>query len=443
MPATLTADLPTGTPPPIFDPTLPRDGVEPSAALHPAHRSRPLLVWTMVALFALGVFLRVFPSSGFPVIGFDERLYANYLSQLDQVGALGYPDVVENYLERQAKADTAMLPPTRAGFLLPAWAWHRVTGTSTLGSVRAISALASCLALGVGAAFAGRLGGRGWAVATLALMACAPLQIHLAQRALVDGYFAFWAVLALWALWECLQRTPETLTSGPFLWTYGGALVVMVLTKENAAFVFASLVGLLALAPWGRFGLARPGRTLWLMTFVAPTVAMAILIILCGGADRFVGALRLNVQKSLTLLYALRTGDGPWHRYLLDLVTLSPATVMLAVGGMFQARRGGRGAALLFLTGFVVLTYAAMCQVRYGMNLRYGAIWDLPLRLLALGALVSVCEVGKARRDLLFAVGVVILGGLDLWAYHRFFVIGAIYDPVPAEMLRVLDILKN
>lgn len=402
-----------------------------------------MLVWALAALFAFGVFLRVFPSSGFQVVGFDERLYSAYLSQLDRVGVTGYPNVVEAYLERQTKVETAMLPPTRAGFLLPAWAWHRVSGTSTLGSVRAISALASCLALGVAAAFAGRLGGRGWAVATLALMACAPLQVHLAQRALIDGYFAFWALMALWSLWECLQRTPETPTTGPFLWTYGGALAVMVLTKENAAFVFAALVGLLALAPWGRFGFARPGRTLWLMTFVAPAVAMAVLIILCGGADRFVGALRLNVQKSLTLLYALRTGDGPWHRYLLDLVTLSPAVVVLAIGGMFQARRGGRGAALLFLTGFVLLTYAAMCQVRYGMNLRYGAIWDLPLRLLALSALAAVCEVGKARRDLFFALGVLVLSGMDLWAYQRFFVTGAIYDPVPAEMLRVLDILKD
>ena len=441
MPATL---VPSATDLSIEEPIT--HSLSPAAAVyHPAHHDRLLLVLAFAALLSVGVFLRFFPSSGFPVTGYDEHLYSQYLHQLDLVGPWNYPDLVEAYLDRQAKVEMAMLPPTRVGFLLPAWAWHRLTGVPELVAVRTLAALASCMALAVTAGFAGRLGGRGRALAALALMACAPLQIHLAQRALIDGYFAFWTVLALWTLWECLQR-PETgrEVTSPWLWAYGGSLAAMVLTKENAAFVFAAFVGLLALAPWVRFGPGqqRPGRTLWVMTFAAPAVGFAVLILLCGGMLPLVNALRLNVQKSVVLLYAIRTGNGPWQRYLLDLLTLSPAVVLLAVGGVFGARRGGRDGAFL-LAGFVVLTYAMMCQLRHGMNLRYGAIWDLPIRLLALGQLAALCERFKARRDLVFALGVLVLAGLDLRSYYQMFVVGAVYDPVPADMLRVLEILKR
>ena len=51
-----------------------------------------------------------------------------------------------------------------------------------------------------------RMAGRGTALAVLALMACAPTQIHMSQHALVDGFFTFWATLTLWMLWENLRQ---------------------------------------------------------------------------------------------------------------------------------------------------------------------------------------------------------------------------------------------
>ena len=93
-------------------------------------------------------------------------------------------------------------------------------------------------------------------------------------------------------------------------------------------------------------GTRRPlASRVWTVTFVAPTLGVAVLIFLCGGADRLWDAYRINVQKSLVLPYAIETGDGPWHRYLLDLFTVNPAVMLLAVGGFFRALRPEKAAA--------------------------------------------------------------------------------------------------
>ena len=95
----------------------------------------------------------------------------------------------------------------------------------------------------VAGAAAWRMAGRGVGLGVFALCACSPLMIHMSQHALIDGFFALWATLALWGLWETL-RHPEQ--SG-WLVLYGAGLLAMVLTKENAFFVYVALVALIAL----------------------------------------------------------------------------------------------------------------------------------------------------------------------------------------------------
>lgn len=405
----------------------------------------------MGALLLFGAFLRFFPSSGYPLIGYDERLYVRYVEQLGKYGPAAYPDIVEAYTTLQRSRPEAMLPPTRALFLLGGWSWRAMFGGTAFDALRHVSALAGVGAMLVAAGFGARLGGRAWALAATALMAVAPLQVHLAQRALIDGFFAFWAVLALWALYECLQRPPAQ--PGKWLAVYGVALVGLGLTKESALFVYAPLLGLLLLNPYARFG--RAGRPVWVVTLAAPALAVGLLIVLCGGWEPLRAAfLAFRYQPPAPTPhgpnYVYLTGGGPWHRYLLDWTILCPGVTFLAVAGLMRGRARGdlgpedtRGRILLFLGAFVVATYLELHLVLGGMNLRHTTIWDLPLRLLALGQLVPWARRFGARRDLVLALGVLILCALDLWTYHRMFVEAGIYDPVPEPMLRALEVLRR
>jgi 4-amino-4-deoxy-L-arabinose transferase-like glycosyltransferase len=404
----------------------------PRAPTRRAALSRPLVLgFILVAI--LGIFLRIYPSASFQGLGFDEGLYRNYVTDLINHGITSYPDFAEHYVERQQKLTAVILPPTRFLYIFSAYLWHEVTGADALLSLHRVSCLFSILLLFAAAAFAWRLAGPAWALGVFALMSCAPTQIHMAQHALIDGFFAFWATLSLWLLWENLKRPNDPLR----LTLFAASLALMVLTKENAVFAYVGLLALLAANRWLHFGTVT--RTLLLVTVAGPLAGLVILIFLCGGADTFVATYRLVVSKASVLPYAIATGDGPWYRYLVDLLLASPLILLLAWAAIFRLKFADKGA--LYVLTFVGATYLLMCNIRYGMNLRYTNMWDMPLRYLALGCLVDITRSFR-RRETLMAVAVTLLCAVDLRQYYIFFVQHDLYELVTAGLLRALQILK-
>ena len=401
-------------------------------------------VFLMLAVFAGGCFLRVVPWAAWQRVGFDEAYYGHYLHQLTKLGLGGYPEIVDAYKDYQKNLIGSVLPPTRFLYIFFAYGWYEAFGGGWVECFRAVSRVFAVGTLALSGLFAWRLlPDRRLALGAFALMAFSPLQIHLAQHALADGFFEFWALGTLWALWECLRHPGHR----GWLAAYTVGLAATVLTKENAFFVWVAVVALLVGNRCVRFGVTT--RPLWWMTLVGPLLGVTALVYLAGGLRDLIEVYRLGVPKNLTLPYAIQTGDGPWYRYLLDLLTVSPLVFLLAVGAALGLRaapeRSGErdDRPLLFLLGFVVASYALMCNVRYGMNLRYATMWDLPLRALAMaqvGLLVArLRPEGRARTMVLAVAG---LCAFDVCQYYRLAVQYPLYELVPADLLQALHILK-
>jgi 4-amino-4-deoxy-L-arabinose transferase-like glycosyltransferase len=387
-----------------------------------------------LALVVLGgIALRVYPSAGFTGIGYDEQLYREYVNSLSARGLTSYPDLAESYVERQQKLPAAILPPSRFLYIFTAYLWHQTTGEEALVSLHRVSCLFSILLFLAAGAFAWRMGGVRLAPAVLALMACAPMQLHMSQHGLIDGFFAFWATLNLWFLWENLRQP----NNARWLILYTVALALMVLTKENALFAYVGLLVLLGVNRWLRFGTVT--RPLLLLTLAGPLLGLVLLIALCGSATTFVNIYRLLVSKATVLPYAIATGDGPWYRYLVDLLLASPLIFLLAWGAIFRLKFADK--ASLYLLGFMAATYVVMCNIRYGMNLRYTNMWDLPMRYLTVVCL-SDLTTSLRRRELVIAAAVAVLCAIDLRQYHIFFVQHDLYELVTGGLLRALQILK-
>ena len=413
---------------------------------------RPSRGWFVVLLLVLviGVFLRLpaalfadgapfwilrplHPQAGFSGIGIDEHLYQRYVEALSDIGVTSYPDLTENYIERQTETTAAMLPPTRFLYIWSATIWHQLTGINALQSLKDVSSLFGILSLFLGALMALRLGGKRIALCVTALMACAPTQIHMSQHALIDGVFAFFALLCLWLLWENLQQPNDW----RWLAALGTALALLVLSKENAFFAYLGLLAALSTASY--FGVGLVTRNLIAAMLLGPLLGVAILVNLCGSLANTVHVYQLLVSKAAVLPYAIRTGDGPWYRYLVDLLLVSPFIFLCALGGIFTLERSER--ASIFLFCFVTGSFLIMCNVYYGMNLRYANMWDLPLRFFAvtwLARMFSRCP----RSNLWLGIAIVLLCVYDLRQYHILFVRFGLYELVPEGLLRALQILK-
>ena len=369
------------------------------------------LIVSLALVLAVGCFLRVpdyafapanpalhwlaplHPTPKFQSFGFDEKLYRGYVSVLMLRGIGVYPQLGRQYVKEQAERDTAILPPTRFFYIGAAYAWHLLWGTGPLKSLCAISSLCSMLLLGLSARFAWRLGGGAIALCVTALMAVAPTQIHMSQHALIDGVFAFWATLSLWLLWENLQRPNRW----PWLVAYGFALAAMVLTKENAMFAYLAILALLGreslAAIWPVHEQSRFGHTARSVPWRGHARDV------CGGLGTTIEIYRLLVSKASVLEYAIVTGDGPWYRYLVDLMVVSPVVLVLAIGGIFRLRVDASAQGYFCLL-FVAASFLVMANIRYGMNLRYTNMWDFPLRYLAVLCLWGIIPRQKRTGDL-------------------------------------------
>lgn len=390
----------------------------------------------LVVVLIGGIFVRAWPSTGCHRTGFDEGIYSTYVEVAQKDGIWHYENVVRAYVQSQAKHAEAFVPATRVGFLWPASVLAATCHLHPLAALHYISLISSVLLLFVVAIIGYRLKASGAHLLLLTtLMAVAPLQIHLAQRSLIDGYFAFWAILCAWFLWESLQKPEQKAWSV----AYGVSLFILVLTKENAAFVSFALVAVLIIFAIFRFG--RASLALVLMTVLAPALAIVVLAGLVGGIREWIAFYSVFVQKSRFLPYPVRFQDGAWYRYFVDFTLLSPLVVALAIGRIFQLER--KEAADIFWSVFVGVSFVAMSSVPYGMSLRFAAYWDVPLRWLAASQVVQLTKkFSRISPVVSTAVILLILVAVDLFQYWRYFMHAGIYDPVSFELLRASRLLK-
>jgi hypothetical protein len=417
---------------------LPPHGVasSPKRQLVELSGRRILIAVTLAALLGIGIFLRLYPSTGYQHSGMDEHGYMVFVKQIQTAGLWNYDAVVKVYVERQYKRPDAVVPATRVGFLAPAAVVGEVFDLDTFQALRATSAGAGVLMLLLSALFAYRLGGITPMLGMTALVATAPLQIYLSQRALIDGYFAFWAVAALWLAWENLQR--------PRHWGWLGAyticLTILVLTKENAAFVVFAIFGVLLLNRFLRVGTVTP--QILVATIIGPAIAVLILAAMVGGIWEWVQFNRMFVAKSRTNFYSVLAQDGPWYRYLVDFTIVSPLLVAFAGGQIFQSRRSDRAG--MFMLAFLLLSISCMSTVTYGMSLRYAAFCEIPLCWLACSQAIALSRRSCKVPPSIVAFGLVlILSAAGVHQYVRFFVKGAIYDPTTAALVRSSGMEKS
>ena len=426
--------------------SLPLNRTTPSTVRTPAWTFAPfpLLVpntWAFRTLLAIilatGIALRLFLPAGFTGTGFDENLYRTYIILLDRVGISHYSALIDAFIADQLNPHhMAILPPTRIFYIVGGYVYHHLFGLAPLSALRALSCHFSVLTLLISILFCWRLTRQPTFTAVVAtLVACAPTQIHLGQHALIDGVFGFWALLVLWLLWENLQR-PNTLALELI---FGAALAITVMTKENAFFVFIAILGLFGANHWLHFGWVT--RRLVLTTFTGALLGLIIVVVAAGGVEQFALVFELLKQKVPVLAYTIKTGGGPWHRYLVDLLLVSPAILILALANLLAAKRH-RSRADRYLGTFSCLSYLALTAFPDGMNLRYIVMLDMPLRFLATTQLFALSRAWGHYRHVLLALAVIALCAYDLRQHDVLFVKGNLYELVTEGLIRAQGIIK-
>ncbi|WP_242352235.1 MULTISPECIES: glycosyltransferase family 39 protein [Anaeromyxobacter] len=324
------------------------------------------------------------------------------------------------------------------------WGWYGIGATickaqpdcshrslawlSTLSGV-----LVVLLAYAVGRA---RLGERA-ALLGGAFVAVSPLQLGLGRRALQDELVCATVLLSLWTALRVLDVPREARAWGRYAAAIAAASLAFAV-KETFVLYAPAFVALWLFARERRGG-GRPLDAALLL--VPPLVYYAGYCLLTHSATQFFEMARVAVA-SLGSEYARQYQSGPPHRYLLDLLVLSPVPVLLAVGAcaVIVSSRGPAERDARHLAAFAALALAAFALV--SKSVRFVAATDVLASLLAAWFVVSLAERTRAPLRRVAAV-VAIVAASNLWIFDRVFVQGQVGDPTTYEILRALDAIPR
>ena len=394
--------------------------------------------WVALVGLILGLLLATLPGIKYQA-GVDEGQYLRYMSRIERGGPGAFPALFREYAEQPTQR---ILPnPLRAGFILVAGLWAGLFGSSFFG-LTLISMVSLLLCVSLNHHFLRRYRSPPQALGIAAVIGFSPLLLALGRRALNDSFANLWMTLSFWLCFEAVRVERGRRARVCF----GVAFALAVLAKEPAV---------LLLVPFGIFVLSEHRRRQGdlralvadgLLLTVPVLLAVAVMICLAGGPAAFLRVVRIILASPTTNEYARKYGSGPWFRYLIDWLVLSPWTLLLAVVGTGRVigdlRKGEAGDPLARYSALTV-TFWLVPLCLFTKNVRYLALLETPLRILAVGTIREWLPAAPRVRLLAGAVVGILWCCLDWETFVRLFVLGGIYDPTTYFLISTISVIPR
>lgn len=382
----------------------------------------------LIAVFAAGVFLRLaFLNTTDYRGGADEGYYVRYAAYMAQEPGASIRAIADAYI---ATPEMHLFPnPLRAGHIIIASLWMRLTNRFDFTSLALMSALFGILGLGVGYLFMRRLFNRNVALTGLILLAASPLNLAMSRRALQDSPVYFFMILAAYLFYEAYTRR-SPVRYAAFAFSFAIAMTVKETSVLLAAFFLAFAIS-------ERTFYRKDSAILAPAIAVGASVAVAFgaYIAAVGGLNNLIAIAKIIILSPATNDYALRYQSGSFFRYGIDFFLISPlvfiaGAVFCVVYGM---GRNGKGEGYRYLIIFFAVLYCLFSF--FSKNLRYVMALDLPIRVFA--ALAITFFSSKAGRYTL-ALSVAVAGciaAVDIAIFRHIFLTAGVYDPVTAMLM--------
>ncbi len=405
--------------------------------MSPANRSKDLgLRAVFLALLLAFVGFQLFSSIGDITYfrGSDEGYYLRYTETVASEGPAGFRTNFDAYLgdDSQWKFPN----PFRIGFFGAAALWTKAFGAS-FESLSSFSATSHLLLILLAYVFARRHFGAGKGELIAIAIATSPLLLGLGRRALMDSFATLTAALAICSFVDALWSDESRRASK--WWRFGLAFAFAILVKETTIL----LLGPFAVAAW--FARRRAPRA-FLPLLVAPAVCALVYVVAAGGVAPVLELVDIIVNSPETNQYAQRWGSGPWYRYVVDFLLMSPWPPLLclaALGALLARSRVDTVEPRIAFFALVLVMLIAEYAL-FTKNLRYVAVLELPIRILAVHFLWSLTAARGRVQWIALCVALVLWNsGSELATFDAFFVQNEVYDPVSRMLLRFREFIPR
>jgi len=398
------------------------------------------LTGSLLLILFVALIVRIITLREIDFNGHDENAYLIFINAFAEKGIEGIRSIIRLYPNHDFLSQGPL--PLRILYVVVGFTGCKLLGAMTLNNLAWVSFF-----FGMGTILVGFLLLRKWfqpltAFLTTFLLITSPLAIGLSQRALQDTFFAFLVVSSIYFYHQCWNSRNIW---NPIL--FGLTLVACFLTKESTLFLYPCFV----LAGFYYTFYYKPPLKfkkfpyhILIPFLMAPLISFCILLWVVGDFSTFVKIYQFYSEMQHIIPYTLKYQKGPWFRYLIDFMLLSPLTYVLAIIGAVtplanKANLNGRNLALLYaLSGLIFLTFLPILNVRFVFFL------DLFLRALAATGILNLAE--KIKNNQLYfntlVLVIILVLGLDLHQYYRIYYLWGTYDPVTSALIQANGFIR-
>jgi len=362
----------------------------------------------------------------------DEGYYLSYASYIANNGLSSFPKLFKFYLEN--KENWVYPNPLRIGFIILSALFVKIFGNSFF-SLSLLSLFSFYTFLLISFYFIRKYFDEKIALLALILLAFSPLNMAMARRALMDATFNLFMTSSIWLFFESLKERKNIKTI-LFVLIYASTILI----KENSvllSFIFVFYI----------FIHRKLFRTpIKLMDFLNVTlfpfaIVGSLYVIMAGGIHQAINTIGIILNSPQSNQYAILFGSGPWFRYLIDFMLLSPWVFILSLGFFFFYFTKEEWQEKIFYLLTISVGLVILLNF-FTKNVRYLIALDMPLRLFAVLMLSELTKrIFKKNWFSVLIISVIVIAFFDFSNFYNLFVKHSIYDPITYWLLAIQHII--
>jgi 4-amino-4-deoxy-L-arabinose transferase-like glycosyltransferase len=396
----------------------------------------PLFVFLFILLVSAVRICMDFPGTEDYAIGADEGTYFHQAQILHEHGLEGFRTIMKEYINND---DQHVFPtPLRIlhiGFASLAIAFHN--SISALAGLSLFWFIALCL---ISWYFIKRLWDDQTAFVACLLLSFSPLLSGMARRALMDSEVAFFSLLTVFLVISYCRDQRRS----------DGILLILSLTaclliKESFQLTYAFFPACLFFSYWkGRH--LKPINLVLISGLPVLLSLLVYLFVFRGLGDvRQVYTIAGDSNLYHPTPYIVNFNSGPWYQYFIDFFLLSPIVSVLfflysghfLIGG---EKKEFAGVALMVYMGWFLLVNAFLHK-----DVRYATPLDPIYVLFATLCLLKLTDklAQPAVRNFVLGITITFVVLMEHQSYQKIFIVGKVYDPVSANLLKVEKLIPR
>ena len=358
----------------------------------------------------------------------DEGYYFYYARDIAAEGIGRFRGLVKEHI---ADKEASVYPaPTRFGYIWFSSLWLKLFGFK-IRSLAQLSFFCQILFLIIAFLFLRKYFTGEEAVLITTLLSASPLGLAMSKRALSESASNLFNIITIWLFLNFMRDKKN------YRYIYFAfSLVLAVFIKEIAIFLIPSFIVFMLL---DKYAYRRPLKTGYLLgtLFVIPVCVFIIYSFVLHGWKDLLSVINVINYSSKHNIYALRFEFGPWYKYFIDYMLISPLTLFLSLGFIFTAILKGKDndrTVIYFLCLFLtqVLIYGFLAN----KGLRFVFIMDFVIRVFSVLMLKEIFLRPGFNLGVRLAFAVFLIAAFDLFNFWELFCAGGgIYDPITFALL--------